>query len=173
MHASSSPYLKGFLAWSDKCFWVSTLEKVGLWGEEKTVCQQGRQRQCAFRTEEQSCNSKIKQKLQSKSHGSPDHSQPTGLPVKKHSQRVCGSTPAPPQNWPVAKTQIPEGNGCQRGCQSVKLHFFPLVLLFSFFVFFLKDLLCFVCAEGSYNLKTSWYVSTTKRHDWLQSSSSP
>lgn len=74
--------------------------------------------------------------------------------TQQHSQRVSGSTPALPQSRPLAKTETPEGNGCQRGFQSVKLpllfHFFPACFVFWGFV---AELLCFLCAEASYTKK--------------------
>lgn len=175
MHASSSAYLKGFLAWNDKCFWVST--------SGNSCCMGTREGNFPARQAEAVCfldRATILQNWTKNCRASPmtvriilSLQGCLWLALKQqHSCRVSGSTHAPPQSWPVA--EIPEGNGCERGFKSVKLLFFPFFPPCLVVWGFLKGLLCFVCADASYTKKKkSWYVSVTKRHYWFQSSSAP
>lgn len=154
MHAPSSAYFKGFLAWNDKCFWVSSTGKRCCMGtredsllarQAEAVCFQDRGTVLQYWI-------KIAEQVPVRIIPSPRGCLWLAL-TQQHSQKVSGSTPAPAQSWPVAKTQMPEGNGCQRADQSFKCPFFSLVVFwFLFFGFFFNN----ICTDW----QNSQYCST-------------
>lgn len=72
-----------------------------------------------------------------------------------HSNTLGGSLVPPLHHLRAGlwQREIPEGNGCSRGFQSLNVPFFFLFPPCFVVRGFLKELLCFVCAEASYTEK--------------------
>lgn len=126
----------------------AALAKDVVWGQEKTACWQGSRGSVLLG---QRNNPAV---LNKNCRASP---QPMGLPVAaSHTATLSEGLwfhTCTPSELAYGKDTDPWGEWVSEGDQSFKcpfLPFFSLVLLFGFFLF-LKELLCFVHAEGSCN----------------------